>query len=274
MARLVAFGYCGGKFYQLNWLKRLLPECHHFIEPYCGSAIVTLNREPSKLETINDTNGEIINFFRVLRDYGDKLIEKLENTAFSRQEYVDALELVDAPIERARRFYVLARQSFGGKIGGKLAEGSWGYTVEALTHGSIPTTRWINPVGRLNLIRDRLRPVQIENRPALDVIKRFDRESTLFYCDPPYVQTTHNVDSYGNNDMTNEDHQQLAEVLHNCKAKVAISGHCCDLYDELYHDWDCHEKDGNYKRIDNLQGQPKKRRSELLWTNYEVTNAN
>ena len=264
MSRLVAFGYCGGKFYQLNWLRKLLPKCHHFVEPFCGSAIVTLNREPSKLETINDINGDIINFFRVLRNNGNELIEKLENTAYARQEFIDASRPTDDLVERARNFYVRAIQSFGGVL-----RSGWARRIYS-PRGQSPAN-FSNAVSKLYLIRDRLQLVQIDNCPALSVIKSCDRDTTLFYCDPPYVIGTHNADVYGDNDMSDDDHRELALVLHNCKARVAISGHRCDLYDELYHDWHRHDKDGNYICINDAKESPSRRRTDSLWTNYEVS---
>ena len=63
MARLTAFRYYGGKYFSVKWLLSLLPECEHYVEPFCGAAHVALNRKPSPIETINDLNGDLINFF-------------------------------------------------------------------------------------------------------------------------------------------------------------------------------------------------------------------
>lgn len=81
--KLIAFGWYGGKFSHLNWLLPLLPTCHHYCEPFAGSAAVLLNRPPSPVETYNDIDGEVANFFRVLRDKKSELIEKIGLTPFS-----------------------------------------------------------------------------------------------------------------------------------------------------------------------------------------------
>src|SRR5438552_18896357 len=87
----IVFGWYGGKFNHLGWLLPLLPQCHHYCEPYAGSAAVLLNREPSPVETYNDIDGEVVNFFRVLREQKEALIEAVGLTPFSREEFYRAL---------------------------------------------------------------------------------------------------------------------------------------------------------------------------------------
>ncbi|MDO8637916.1 MAG: DNA adenine methylase, partial [Dehalococcoidia bacterium] len=111
--RLICFGWYGGKFSHLNWLLPLLPRTNHYCEVFAGSAAVLLNREPSPVETYNDIDGEVANFFRVLRDNKDELIYAIGLTPFSREEFKLALSNHKdglADVERARRFFVRARQ--------------------------------------------------------------------------------------------------------------------------------------------------------------------
>src|SRR3989304_4527636 len=89
--KAIAFGWYGGKYSHLDWLLPLLPPCHHYCEPFAGSAAVLLNREPSPVETYNDIDGEVANFFRVLRDQKDRLVEAIALTPFSREEFYLAL---------------------------------------------------------------------------------------------------------------------------------------------------------------------------------------
>ena len=81
------FGWYGGKFSHLDWLLPLLPECHHYCEPFAGSGAVLINRAPALVETYNDLDGEVVNFFRVLRDQHQELIRAIALTPFSREEY-------------------------------------------------------------------------------------------------------------------------------------------------------------------------------------------
>ncbi len=110
--KLIPFGWYGGKFSHLDWLLPLLPECHHYCEPFAGSGAVLLNRKPSPVETYNDLDGEVVNFFKVLRNKKEKLIEAIGLTPFSREEFALACKLHPglSAFERARRFYIRARQ--------------------------------------------------------------------------------------------------------------------------------------------------------------------
>mgnify|MGYP001393669852 CR=1 FL=1 len=112
--KIIAFGWYGGKYSHLDWLLPLLPEAHHYCEPFAGSAAVLLNRPPSPVETYNDLDGEVVNFFRVLRGQKDALIEAIGLTPFSREEFSEAVspsEETLSDLERARRFFVRARQA-------------------------------------------------------------------------------------------------------------------------------------------------------------------
>ena len=110
--KLIPFGWYGGKFSHLDWLLPLLPDCHHYCEPFAGSGAVLLNRGPSPVETFNDLDGEVVNFFRVLRGEKERLIEAIGLTPFAREEFALACEISPdlSGLERARRFYVRARQ--------------------------------------------------------------------------------------------------------------------------------------------------------------------
>src|SRR5438132_11001377 len=115
--KLIPFGWYGGKFSHLAWLLPLLPACHHYCEPFAGSAAVLLNRHPSPVETYNDIDGEVVNFFRVLGDHRDQTLQAIALTPFSRQEFFEAIAGNGgrpSELERARRFYIRARQARTG----------------------------------------------------------------------------------------------------------------------------------------------------------------
>src|SRR6266700_1604268 len=111
--KLIAFGWYGGKFSHLDWMLPLLPDCHHYCEPFGGSAAVLLNRDPSPVETYNDIDGEVATFFRVLRNQNNRLVKAIALTPFSREEFLIACltngEKI-SDVERARRFFIRARQ--------------------------------------------------------------------------------------------------------------------------------------------------------------------
>ena len=123
-------------------------------------------------------------------------------------------------------------------------------------------SRWLGSVRQLPEIASRLLRVQIENRPATEVIRLYDDRETLFYCDPPYPHGSRgDAKAYGF-EMTDGDHQQLAEALNSCKGKVAVSGYKCALMDRLYKGW--RRVDAKPKNCHSI----KKLRQEALWMNY------
>src|SRR5207253_5117544 len=190
--KLIAFGWYGGKYSHLDWLLPLLPACHHYCEPFAGSAAVLLNRQPSPVETYNDLDGEVVNFFRVLRDQKDALIEAIGLTPFSREEFSLAVtgngKLPD--LERARRFFIRARQVRTG-LAQTASLGRWANCKNTSRAGmSGVVSRWLGSIEALPAIAERLLRVQIENRPALEIIRLYDDRHTLFYCDPPYIHAS------------------------------------------------------------------------------------
>src|SRR5213594_1949261 len=208
--KLIAFGWYGGKYSHLDWLLPLLPACHHYVEPFAGSAAVVLNREPSPVETYNDIDSEVTNFFRVLRDRKEKLVEQIGLTPFSREEFYRALseENVANDIERARRFFVRARQVRTG-LAQTASLGRWANCKNTSRAGmSGVVSRWIGSVRMLPQIAERLLRVQIENRPAREVIELYDSPSTLFYCDPPYPHESRGDCKAYRFEMCDEDHQK------------------------------------------------------------------
>ncbi|MBI4787921.1 MAG: DNA adenine methylase [Chloroflexi bacterium] len=264
--RVIAFGWYDGKFSHLDWLLPLLPVCHHYCEPFGGSGAVLLNRAPSPVETYNDLDGEVVNFFRVLRDKKEKLIEVIGLTPFSREEFSIACTIDPdlPPLERARRFFVRARQVRTG-LAQTASLGRWANCKNTSRAGmSGVVSRWLGSVDSLPEIAERLLRVQIENRPALDVIRLYDSPQTLFYCDPPYVHLTRGDNSAYGNEMSDDDHRALAHVLNSVEGCIAISNYQCELMDALYPapKWKKHV--APERTIHSTKGK----RIEALWTNY------
>jgi DNA adenine methylase len=285
--RISAFAWYGGKFSQLDWLLPLLPPCRHFVDVFGGSGAVVMNRAPSPIETYNDIDKDVVHFFRVIRDPPklQELLRQLELTPYSREERTMAHLSLHRPeseelaeIERARRFFVLARQSTRGQVqfqGSPL--GLWKFTRDVLSRGMAGTvSSWQYGIDGLAAVAARFRTIQVENYPAIRIIELYDTPDTLFYCDPPYVQdtreTSHRRRDY-TNEMSDNDHRDLAAALHKIKGRAAISGFPSQLYDELYGDWNkimmprisgasvAYRQDGNKEASDRI---------EVLWANYPL----
>jgi DNA adenine methylase len=264
--KMIAFGYYGGKFSHLDFLLPLLPTTFtHFCEPFGGSAAVLINRPPAPVETYNDLDSEVVNFFQCLRDHSDELIQLISLTPFSREELVKACRSEPnlSGIERARRFFVRARQTRTG-LAQTSSEGRWAHCVltsRATMAGAV--SRWLGSVEGLPQIVQRLQRVQIENAPATEVIRRYDSPKTLFYCDPPYPHEARGDSKAYGYEMTDREHEELAELLRSVQSAVAVSGYRCSLMDRLYHDWI--RVDANTRLCNSSKGE----RTESLWVNYD-----
>ena len=264
--RMIAFGWYGGKFSHLDFILPNIPtDAKHFCDVFGGSAAVLINRPPAPVETYNDIDSELANFFRTLRDTGDELIQQISLTPFSREELVRACEYEPglSELERARRFFVRARQTRTG-LAQKSSEGRWAHCVLTTRAGmSGAVSRWLGSVDGLAEITERLLRVQIENAPAEEVIRRYDTAETVFYLDPPYVHSARGDTTAYEHEMSDEEHIALADVLSSIRGRAVLSGYRTELYDSLFADW---------TRIDapvRTAHSVRKPRQESLWVNFE-----
>lgn len=263
--RRIAFGWYGGKFSHLDFLMPLLPkDAEHFCDLFGGSASVLMNVGPYPVETYNDLDTELVNFFRILRNQQDELIKAIGLTPFSREELRLACQAEQnvSDLERARRFYVRARQTRTG-LAQTSSAGRWAYCVLTSRAGmSGAVSRWLGSVESLPDIAQRLLRVQIENAPAVDVVARHDADTTLFYADPPYVHRARGDNSAYGYEMSDNDHVALAETLNKINGRAVVSGYRTDLYDELFSGW---------RRVDapvRLCNATRTPRQESAWLNF------
>jgi len=268
----IVFGWYGGKFSHLDWLLPLLPPAHHYCEPFAGSAAVLLNRPPAPVETYNDIDGEVVNFFRVLRDHHDELIRAIALTPFAREEYHQAIYYTNGvgEVERARRFYIRARQTRTG-LAQTASLGRWANCKNTSRAGmSGVVSRWLGGVEALGDIAQRLIRVQIENRPAVEVIQLYDGPTTLFYCDPPYLHSTRGDNKAYGFEMDEHQHREFAQAVNECKAMVAVSGYEHPLMNKLFSPKRWIKTVGPDKTIHSTKGT----RQEVLWTNFNPKKQN
>ena len=150
----IAFGWYGGKFSHLDFLLPYLPnDARHFCDVYGGSAAVLINREPAPVETYNDLDSELVNFFATLRhpEMGVRLQREIALTPFSREELTLACTPEDGlgSVERARRFYVRARQTRTG-LAQTSSTGRWAQCVLTSRSGMAgAVSRWIGAIDGL-----------------------------------------------------------------------------------------------------------------------------
>lgn len=250
----------GGKWKLANWIISHLPRHRVYVEPFGGAASVLLKKPRSYCEVYNDLDGEVVNLFRVARDRGDELRMALELTPFARDEFFDSHHETTDPLEQARRTVARAFMGFGSNAHNKAT----GFRANSNRRGTTPAHDWRNYPGAFGAVIDRLRGVVIENRPAIDVMRAHDGCETLHYADPPYVMGTRDAGHDYRHEMTDKDHENLAEYLHGVSGSVVLSGYRCEMYDELYRDW---------KRIDkNALADGARKRIESLWLSPRCSN--
>lgn len=238
-----ALRYYGAKWRLSSWIIRQFPRHGCYVEPYAGTGAVLMRKPRVKLEVFNDSDLEIVNFFRVLREQPEKVLHAIRYTPYSRFEFDLSYEAATEPIERARRFFVRSWQGYGGPRIKRLT--GWKYQARHWESGRADQVNEWNDAKSLEAFVARLEGVQLECDDALKVIARFDTEETLFYCDPPYPSSTWNK-SWNKDGYTHEidahHHVHLSNLLHRIKGMAAISTYPNPLYDEMFGGWQRLEK--------------------------------
>jgi DNA adenine methylase len=249
------FAYFGGKTTLAPRIAALLPEHRHYVEPFAGSLAVLLAKRPAPMETVNDLDGDLMTFWRVLRERPDELARACALTPHSRAEHEQSHHRPEtlAELERARRVWVRLTQGRGGM----LRRTGWRHYGDP--HGGSGMPDYLEGyTARLLPAAHRLRHVTLECRPALDVIERFGRHpEVLIYADPPYLQCEL---------RTEPEHRDLAAALRACRCAIVVSGYASPLYDDLFGDW-------NRQSIATATGNGVaggQGRTEVLWSNRDI----
>lgn len=265
--------YFGGKQTLADRIIALFPEHRHYVEPYAGSLSVLLAKRPAPMETVNDLDGDLMTFWRVLRDRPDELARAVALTPHSRAEFEECRNREGCDdLERARRVHVQLTQGRGA-VGVK---SGWRHYVKPAGGTAMPDYL-LGYVRRIAPAAERLQHVSLECLPALDVIERYGRDpEVLLYVDPPYLGTsraTGNDPRAGTKryryEMLDEPaHRELAAALHGAAAAVVLSGYPSALYDELYAGWDRAEFSAGTGQ--SARGEWSVR-TEVLWSNRSIS---
>lgn len=255
------FAYYGGKTTLAPIIAGLLPPHDHYVEPFAGSLAVLLAKEPVGWETVNDLDGDLVTFWRVLRDRPEELARAAMLTPHSREEYLTSADL-DVPdeVERARRVWVRLTQ---GRSHSMKPTGWW-YGKRARGRPFGPADNRLAFAERMHDAAERMKRVSIENRDALELIREYgDEPSVCIYADPPYLGSTRAA-NYGIEMLADDLHVTLAAALNECKASVVLSGYDSPLYADLFAGWHRTE----LKAPTSLSG--KAAQAEVLWSNVPL----
>ena len=250
--------YPGAKWGMADRIVSLMPPHRSYLEPFFGSGAVLFHKPPSAIETVNDIDGDIVNFFRVLREQPDDLAEEISLTPYARDVFNDAHEnRGTTDFDRAYRFAIRSKMGHGFKTYQKT-----GFKIDVYARErSYCVSCWNRmPLDILEAAK-RLKGVQIENRPALDIIKRFNYDNVLIYADPPYLLHTRGGKQY-RYEMTEQDHLDLLDALKQHRGTVILSGYPSDLYDRELRGWS--------RIASKSYNQNADQRTEVLWCNFDI----
>lgn len=267
------FAYYGGKTTLAERITDLLPAHSHYVEPFAGSLAVLLAKARSDMETVNDLDGDLMTFWRVLRDQPEDLTRVCALTPHSRVEQSAAYDLSDGidDLERARRVWVLLSQGRGST----LRRTGWRFYRDP-AGSSISFPGYLEAYSqRIMPAAERIAGVSLECRPALEVIADYGQHSNvLLYVDPPYLRTSRNSTNYRHEMPSADEHGALLDALRDCAATVVLSGYPAPMYDEHLADWqrvDLAAWTGN--GIRNGATKADGDRVECLWSNRPIGEA-
>ena len=263
--------YMGSKWRLGPKILSLLPPHRVWVECFGGSAALTLQKDPSPIEIYNDLDEDLVNLFQVLRsDRSGELIEAIALTAHSRVEYNLCFEHAADPVERARR--LLVRLQLGRGSNSSLIDRRSGFRTDTVRGRTRLAAQWSRFPEVIAASIVRLKMITLEQRPAIELMGKWDDPSALLYLDPPYLPSTRSTKSKGKekfhvyrHEMSVDDHAALLDAAVASSAMVAISGYHSGLYDDRLAGW---------RRFEfRARAMGNRERVELLWLNDAASNA-
>ncbi len=253
--------YPGAKWAVADWVISHFPEHRSYLEPFFGSGAVLFTKSCSAIETVNDIDGDIVNLFDWIRKDPEKLGHAIHFTPYARDEYDRAWAAQKTEtdsFQRAVDFYIRMMMGHGFRTTGEKV--GWKNDIQG-REAAYAAKSWCKTPEVIMEAAERLRGVQIENRPAVDLIRRFNYPNVLIYADPPYLLSARKGRKQYSHEMTDDDHMELLAALKSHSGPVIISGYENNLYNSELKGW---HKDGR-----TAFTQTASKRKEILWMNFE-----
>ncbi|WP_300601912.1 DNA adenine methylase [Niabella sp.] len=255
--------YYGGKQKLAPIILELIPPHILYAEAFAGGAAIFFAKPPSAVEVLNDTNGELINFYRVIKDTFSELLAEIESTLHSRKLHKQAWVVYSnpelfSPVKRAWAVWVLSSQGFAGQLANV-----WGYDIEA---DSTSRKIFFNKKTFTELYCQRLEKVQLESTDALYIIRSRDSKDSFFYCDPPYFNS--HLGHYKG--YTKKDFEDLLQHLSALKGKFLLSSYPSKLLQDYTHANNWSTLEFEQLVTVNVKHRNEKKKIEVLTANYPL----
>ncbi len=248
--------YPGSKWSIAKWIIGFFPTHHSYMEPFLGSGAVLFNKPRSNIETINDLDGDVVNLFEWIQRDPEKLAHAIYWTPYSRQIYMDPSPPQNS-LEKAVKFYISLNQGKGHRTTPR--KNGWKYDIQG-REKAYSARDWTQAPEKIMQAAERLRGVQIECAPAVELIKRHNYSNVLIYADPPYVLSARSGKQY-NCEMDDAAQVQLLDILKAHKGPAIISGYDTPLYNSSLKSW--------HREETAAQNRNNKKTREILWMNFE-----
>lgn len=252
--------YPGAKWSIADWIISHFCEHHSYLEPFLGSGAVLFSKRRSNIETVNDLDGDVVNLFQWIRDDPERLAEAIYWTPYAREVYDQAwaAQYTETdPFRRAVDFYIRMMMGHGFRTTGERV--GWKNDVQG-REAAYAAGYWCQTPENIRRAALRLRGVQIEHRPAIDLVSRFNFANVLIYADPPYLLETRHGKQY-RCEMSRRDHEELLEALVSHRGPVLLSGYDSKLYNDVLRGW--------HRDEITAIAQTSTKRREILWFNFE-----
>lgn len=265
-----ALRWHGGKWRMAPWVISHFPSHRVYVEPFGGAASVMLRKPAIPAEVYNDLDMTVVTLFRVLRDpvKALELQRRLRLTPFARAEFDWSYEAAVDDIDRAHKTIIRSFMGFGSDSVTRSCR--TGFRTKLSDERALPSQSWSSFWEAVPSFTDRFSGVTIENKPALEIIDRYDMPQTLFYLDPPYLHGTRSSlvgrskRTHGyTHEMSDDDHGQLLDRINAMSGMCIISGYPSPVYDASLSEW---------RRVERkAMADGARARTEVLWLNPAAT---
>ena len=269
--------WAGGKRQILDKLIKYVPEDFNtYYEPFVGGGALFFELSP-KNAVINDSNEELINVFRCIKD--EEKLTKMCNElnhheANHSEEYYYKIRNIDrdknkfnrlSDYKRAARTIYLNKTCFNGL-----------YRVNSKGEFNVPFGKKLKVntyegqnIGIIHayLNFNNIKILSIDFEEAVKDAK----EGDFIYFDPPYDSDTYTFNSYTEDGFSKDEQIRLSNVFKNLSDRgcyVMLSNHNTVLINELYKDFYIHKITA--KRNINSNGKKRGKVEEVIITNYEI----